>query len=761
MLFNRHLMRKNALLFFYFCLCSFHWIKAQNSLNYLSSTTGAACYAIAASNGFLYAGAGNTLQVYSSSGIPPFTLLFEHRFTSNIAAIKVKGSKLFVAANHAGISMWDLSTPSLPLLLDEYEPDSLNEAVYDIAFKGDSIFASYKTKMALFLSAGNSLSLLQKFAYQSGNSLVRGCEVKGNYLAFTTAYGSNSQTGIHLLNASNLIPYFFYPQNFCDPEDVIFGQSTNLLHVLGGTESWFNTDPRGLFYSLSIANPYQPQLNFIDTIKGITYLAVAQPQRAQIINDTVYVASVAAYNTTTPFPLSGNVLVYDATVLSNEHKLTDIYAGLWHFDLAIDQHKMYVASEWYGIKTLDISNIYNEQDLGNTLTGGWNTSADKYHNKLVVANEGYGFKLFDIASLTQPQLIDTSNAQGFCYGVSFSTDGNYIYGYFYTGADFRIYDSQTLNQIAALDINVLPTTTDWLDAQVWQSKAINVEVPSLSQKKICILDVSNPLQPLIDTQFVAPQVNDILVNSDGKLFIANNGSIQIYDLQTRTMLVNLPLLFQNVTAIAFYNDTLYANVDGIFPGFRKYIYQGGTQLNYVNTMSLAIPNPKFIAADAFGIYLDYQQQGVVALNKSSLAPVGYYKHSLEFYRPDQWGQKMMMCKDSLILLSEYFGQTSLLSNYSGVLGVEKGEQLSDPEILVFPNPSSKLINVSINKQLTATIQLNLLNLNGKQLLSKSYPVSELETTCIQLDCSGLTAGYYLLQLKIENKWCNKRIVVLN
>jgi hypothetical protein len=118
-------------------LLLFHLLSAQTNLQYISSTTGAACYSVAFNNGFLYAGAGNTLIAYNTStGNPPYQQLSEHRLGSNITLIKIKGNKLFVSANHAGISMWDISIPSAPSFIDDYLPDSLNEAVYDMAFKG-------------------------------------------------------------------------------------------------------------------------------------------------------------------------------------------------------------------------------------------------------------------------------------------------------------------------------------------------------------------------------------------------------------------------------------------------------------------------------------------------------------------------------------------------------------------------------------------------------------------------------------------------
>ncbi|MBL0048293.1 MAG: T9SS type A sorting domain-containing protein [Bacteroidetes bacterium] len=720
---------------------------AQSQLQYLSSTTGAACYAVAYYNNFVFAGAGNTLQVYDvSNSQAPYAKVYEHRFTSNIACLKVKGTKLFVAANHAGLSMWDISNPTQPGFLDAFEPDSINEAAYDIAFKADSVFVSLKSKMALLLNNGTSLSLLNRFAYQSNGIVARGCDVKGNLLAYTSAYGPNAQTGVHLLDANTLTQLSFFTQNFCDPEDVIFGANIPLLHVLGGTESWANANPNGLFYSLDITTPTLPTLNYMDTLKGITYLAVAQPQRGQLINDTVYVATVAAYNTSTPFPLSGNVFVYDASNPVTEHKLTEIYAGLWHFDLAIHQHKMYVASEWYGLKTLDISDIYNEIDLGNTLTGGWNTSADIYKNKLVVANEGYGFKLYDITDKYQPQLLDTSNEQGFCYGVSFSSNGNYIYGYFYTGKDFRVYDANSLALLSSIDVNATPATTDWLDAQVWQNKAINIEAPSLSQRKIFIADISNPLQAVIDTQFVAPQVNDILVTPAGKLILANNGSIQVYDLQSRNMIVNVPLAFQNVTSIAFYNDTLYANVNGLFAGLRRYLYTGSSQLTLISSITLPIPNPKFMAADAFGLYLDYQQEGLFAFSKNSLTQIGYFRHSQEFYRPDQWGQKMLMCKDSLLILSEYFGQTSLLTNCDTYFTHATAFVADSKAIQVYPNPATDKINLRFTLSENSAVRLDLYTLQGtiaKRLLSTIQPKGE---AFFSIDIDDLAEGQYIIKL---------------
>jgi hypothetical protein len=741
-------MKKIVFIFFVFILCCVNY-KAQSNLQYISSTTGAACYSVVFNNGYLYVGAGNTLIAYDvSSGNPPYQQLSEHRLGSNIASLEIKGNKLFVAANHAGISMWDISIPSNPSFIDDYLPDSLNEAAYDMAFKGDSIFVAYKTKMAIFHDDGNVLSLLNRFAYQSNGSLTRGCDIKGNLLAFTTAYGPNTETGVHIYDIATLNELSFYEQDYCDPEDVMFGQNTSLLNVLGGTESWFNADPRGVFYSLDISNASLPTLNYLDTLPGITNFAIAQPIRGQIINDTVFVATNGAYDPANPIPLMGNVFVYDCSNASSEHLVTKLKAGLWHFDVAVNNQKMYVASEWYGVKTVDISDLFNEVDLGNSLTGGWNTSSDKYGNKLVVANEGYGFRLFDISDLHNPVLLDTNQYPGFCYGSQFSKNGDYIFGFYYAGDEFRVYNTSNLNLVSSLDVNTgALSITDWTDSQVWQDYAIAIEGSGLG-KEIFIGNISNPFIPAIDTEFTALFTNDIFVNSNGKLFIANVNSLQVYDIASGTMPVNMGAFGQTFECIAYYNDTLYAYVtQGAQHFLKKYFYNGSNQLTLLNSAPVSFTVPKLMAADAFGLYIDFQQEGLFAYDKNTLTQTGYYRHGLEFYRPDQWGQKMLVCKDSLIILSEYFGQTTLFTNYDDYfIAVHEINSPENNKLIVYPNPGNRF-TVSCS-ELADDMKFDLIVYDASGKVFKKIILKNSEK---QIDASKWKKGMYLITTKIKGK----------
>ncbi len=672
---------------------------SQTNFQFLSATTGAGCYEVCVYGNYLFAGAGNTLMVFdASTGTPPMNKLFEHRFTSHIDNIEINGSKMFVAANHAGLSMWNITNPASPVLLDEYIPDSLNEAAYNIAFFGDTVFLAYKSKMAIFKDNGNSISLLGCFAYQTGvNTRVRGCAVKGNLLAFTVAYGTNPQTGVYIYNASTVSKLSFYQQNYCDPEEVEFGKNTNLLHVAGGTESLasFGLDAKGLFYSLDISNPALPLEVFRDTIPGIPGLAIAMPMNIVNKNDTIFVATEAALdaNFQGGDTVSGQIYVYDAVNQSNVHLINSLNAGLWHFDMDIKGDNMFVASEWYGVKTVEISDLLNEVNKGNTLTGGWNLGSDKFGDRMIVGNEGFGMKLFDIANPQNPVLVNSLNTVGFCMDVNFSKNGNYIFGWFWTVDDFRVYDANTLNEISSLPI-INSGIADYFRSRVWNDKVIAIQKVG-NNKSIISVDVSNPFNPFVDTSISINNILDMTVDENGKIFVATKDSLFVLDINAgySKELTVLPALnlFNDFVSVAKFNDTLFAYVSGLNGGIIKYRYNGSNQLVQILSVTHQIPNfsPKFLAVDSFGLYLCYVEQGLFSFNKNDLTQTGYYRHGMEFVHNFLWGPQDIFCKDNLIFLVEYMGQTTILSNNDNFNSAESiGIKKSKNVWRVFPNPGN-------------------------------------------------------------------------
>jgi hypothetical protein len=751
---------------------------AQDSLKFISATTGAACYQVEYHNNHLFAGTGTTLRVYDASASPPYPLLFEYRFRSIVLDLKVRGHFLYVAANHDGISKWDVSIPSNPVKLYEYVPDSLDEAAHDLAFFGDTLFVAYYKKVGVFYDNGASFRKLATFGHLTGNGYIAGGEVKDGIYAYTVARNTRagpSPDGVYFRNARTFSFISRYLQTFAAPEDVVFGKNTPLLHVLGGTQSTYNPlDPRGLFYSLDVSNLNAPRLAFVDTLTdAVAGLAIAAPLNAVNVNDTIYVATNAALEIDWKFPnpANGHVYVYDATNPSAISFLTDIYAGLWHFDVDVNENLLYVASEWYGIKTLDLTDVFNEVDLGNTLTGGWAMKGDKYGNTLILANEGYGFKKFDISNIGRPVLAGaatyTANAPGFCQEVKFSADGNHIYGLFQTYEQFRIYDANTL-ALSGFIRNIGGVSYGNTDMLIWGNKVF-VDAGTGGNESLLVIDVSNPAAPFIATT-MQMNVNDMKMDGSGKLFSCNNDGIYVYDVTTGAPDLLASHVFsagiQNGEQIAVSNDTIFAYVT--WKGLVRYIYN---RTSNIISEDVAVPltygEPRAMAVDSFGLYLAWTEFGLYAFDKRTLAQSSWYRTGLDLKGySDNWPVTDLFCKDNLIFLVEYFGQATILSNDNDlVVSAEEhspraqGERLTFELAQNFPNPFNPSTTIRFSLSAREWVTLKVFDVNGREVATLVEGKMAAGVHNVTFAPRDLAGGLYFYQLT-AGKFSQTRRAVL-
>jgi|GEM_PF-683398 len=763
-------------------------VEAQppGTLQRISSTTGAACYTVKYYNNYVFAGAGNTVQVYGTNPTSGLigNLITEQRLVSHVTDMRMYGTHLLVSANTDGVYLYKTSTlPGALTQLAHYLPDSTDEAAYNLAVKGDTLFVAYKRKMAAFLldtSSSPSIQLLDRFGHLPSSqpvARVRGCDVKGGLLAYTVAgYSTSTQanaiTGVHLVNAAatNFPQVYFYQQDYCDPEDVLFGKNTTLLHVLGGTESYAQgNNPEGIFYSLNVSNPSNPQLVFSDTIAefgySLAYFQISNAMKAENVNDTIYVAALGAPDTTnTPLNITGHTYLYDATSSAQVSLINAVYAGLWHFDVAINRKKMYVASEWYGIKTIDLTTLLSGgTDLGDTPTGGWNKGGDVHGNKMIQANEGYGMRLYDISSPATPVLLDT-NRQEFCWGARFSGNGQYVFGFYYSADDFRVFDANTLQMTGSVDQFVLPV--DPHRTRSWQHMAVTAAHVGLLDNLI-IADASNPGAPQIPFTRAYADPIDIDVDTAGNLFVMRNDSITVYDLGNSTFprvatIAVPPFTFQNnFASICVYKDTVYAVVMGTVAasGIYKYFFSG-------NSLSLAggpypLPVPanvdtvKYIAADSFGVYVVYQDFDLHALRHADMAPTGYYRHGRAFFRKSDYGPQDLYCRNGMLFLHEYFGQTSIFSNDTGfILSTAPQPAAWTTGIFVFPNPAQENVTVQLPGNPGAKKTVSLVNLLGQEIFREVLAGER-----VQVDVRGFAEGLYILRVESAGKIFTEKLVL--
>lgn len=673
-----------------------------------SSTTGAACYEVEIVGDYIYAGTGNTLQVFYApvDSLPTYAQVWERRFGSVIDDLVLVGDVLYMAANHDGVWKIDVSSPEEPETIWNWNTLAYDDAAYDISVSGDSLFVANKRKMSLIRDMGETFDFVSNFAEQEDAfSRLRGSDVYGNQIAFTVATIlpslDSSTEGVYFHALDDLTQQAFYHQPFGDHEDVIFSDDGEELYVLGGTESTSSLNINGLFYALDVADLDDLNLLYADTLEATPIFAIGSAMNAIVENDTIYVATQSAEDSI-PFPwnaVNGNIYVYDAVDPQDIHTIAHIDAGLWHFDLAKRNNTLHVASEWFGIRSIDVSDLPNDTTIGDTPTGGWNVGSDVHGNRMAVGNEGYGIKLFDITTPQQPELINEHiNIQnGFCMHVDFSEDGEYLFGsYFLANDGFRVFDATTLEQVAEVAEFVGYERT-----AVWGEHFI-----SLHNNVVRHIDIGDPLAPEMT---VLDQLSgqDFVISDNGVACFSKPGELIFYDLQTQTLETMMAVLGEQFGAVASQSDTLY--VYSSTQGLLRIDVADGENPILIDATSTNLEGPKFMAANADGLYLGYQEQGVFALNLQDFISTAYYRSSLEFYLPELWGMQDLRAYEGLVLLAEYFGQTTLLSTQDVIIGTE---DIMTPDISVFPNPVGEVLNINI----PFTCAANIVDVNGRIVL---------------------------------------------
>jgi len=737
---------------------------AQNPLNYLSSTKGGSCYEVCYYNNYLYAGCANTLIVFPLSGPnkTPGTATDSVRFISNIDYMVVRNGFLYICANHNGLWKYDVSNPAQPVMVSHYAPASLYESVYDVAFYGDSVLVAAKTKVNLLRDNGSSFSFLGTVATYTGTTRVRGLDIKDSLLAFTVGYSStNAIDGIYLYNLKNLAQLGFYNDTQGDPQDVNFGQNTKLLHVMGGTLT--STFVNGQYYALDYTNPSTPSLVFSQQINGLLILgSISNPMNAVVLNDTVYVSTHGGgpigYS---GGPFTGQVYVFKATSTGSVSLLTDIYAGLYHFDTDIDPvtRTMYIASEWYGVLTMDISNIYSEVFRKRTNTGGWCHGSALAKNKLVEASEGFGMRLFDVTNLEVPQIMAEDTAVGFCRGISISDSADYVFGWYLTGKRLRVRDANTLAFVC--DTSVDPGTfiiSDFEKSRYHNGKVAVIENISAGNKKIVLANVSVPAQAYVQFYRQKNNVSDLLFHpTTGVLFACAADSIIVFDPNTMAVITAVTPPgggLQQYKAFTLSGDTLYVCYSGLGAGIAKYAYNSGLQaLTYMTAglFPMASTSRIFMASDNSLLYISSTLDSLKAITKTiPYSKVDIYNHGADHVFDNLWGNTDLYYKNGHLFLNEYMGQTSIFGqpNSTGISdAVSEKNKLS-----VYPNPASDYFTVQ-----TGTHEESLVSIYDTQ--GKLMYLADVRSEKFQLSAQGFHRGLYFVSVKTGGKESTTKLLI--
>jgi hypothetical protein len=78
---------------------------------------------------------------------------------------------------------------------------------------------------------------------------------------------------------------------------------------------------------------------------------------------------------------------------------------------------------------------------------------------------------------------------------------------------------------------------------------------------------------------------------------------------------------------------------------------------------------------------------------------------------------------------------------------------------VFPIPVSSLLNVQLHAISPGTVTIELIDMLGRTVKHVTWNSANTNEPVIQLNVTGLPDGKYMLLVKTENEFLNKRIVV--
>lgn len=519
----------------------------------------------------------------------------------------------------------------------------------------------------------------------------------------------------------------------------------------------------GSYYALDYTTPSSLQLKFNDTINGQLLLgSISAPMSAKIINDTVYISTQGAGPINyTGGAFTGQVYVYDATNPNNIHLLTDLYAGLYHFDIDIDEatRTMYVASEWYGVLTVDIQNLYNEVSLGKTYTGGWCHGSAFAKNRLVEASEGYGVRLFDVSVIQSPQLIAEDTAVGFCRAISISDSANYVYAWHLTGDRLRVYDGNNLSASGNADVDQgVFIISDFKQSRYHNGKVAVIEEISANNKKVVVANVSNPSLPVIEHYRQKNSVEDLLFHPSGLLFVCAHDSLIVFDPSDMSIVAALQPPsggFQQFKSFTLFNDTLYVYYSGLGEGIAKYYFNSSLQtLTYVSATVFNMNSTYriFMTSDSSYLYIGSTIDSLKVLTKA--APhtvVSTYNHGADHIFDNLWGLTDLYYRDGYLFLNEYMGQTTIFGEPTIITGIETAH-LKNNSSFIYPNPSSDqcIINTGTKNE----CMVNIYDLQGKLVYTNRVKAEK-----FQLNTSSFNAGLYIVSLVSEENTTNMKLVI--
>ena len=390
---------KRLIFTFFFLFLSFLLSAQVKELNRLGQTPGGFGWHVNydSASKRLFVGCGTSVWIYDASNTTSaqtIKVIAKRPLLGTINDLSLSGNILFAAATHDGVYALDATSDSLTVIAHYLMPN--DSGAYHMWRTHDTLYVANSQKVNVLKYSLGSFTPITTFGI-TGAYCVTG---KGNYIAVGSQ--SLSKGTIAVYNKNNLAtPFFTWQYNkIWDVQNLQFADRRNdVLYICGGPEDLFFS--KSNLFAIQFTGSSVTAIDSFTVSGGILNYAQMDIINLDSRNDTLFVATTAAFNSTT-FPYCYAAII-DASHFPADtlHQIGFYVPGLWHFDVALMKGTPYVAtsSEWLGVCINNISHLQPGDTLGFLETGGYGIKSQIKHDTLWVAQEGYGLAAYKLDSL--------------------------------------------------------------------------------------------------------------------------------------------------------------------------------------------------------------------------------------------------------------------------------------------------------------------------------------------------------------------------
>lgn len=741
---------------------------AQTDLHRIGQTPGGSSFHVNYDSitKHLFTGAGTSLWVYDMTDPADPVILAKRPFLGLINETILSDNVLFVAATHDGVYALDVDSDTLSII-DHYAVDGLGDiGAYDICLSGDTLFVADKFKVRRlkytpgtgFTSIDPDFALFGSFCVAERGDLI--------------AVGKQPSGTVEIYNKNNLIipVSSWHNTNIRTVQHLQFSDSDDhVLYVCGGPTNLFS---KSWFFALELSGDQLIAVDSFD-VSGVVLLAQANIRDMDSRNDTLYIATTCAVDSSMGAPLS-YIPVIDASGLpaDNMNMISYLNPGLWHFDVSLMDGTPYLAtaSEWLGVALNDVTTSQPLDTLPLMETGGWTQKAKVRGNTLWVAHEGWGLAAYNTDSLK--------------FANGYMTDSRILHLYsqlnhFFVGefeflndtllllSNGDVYNLKPWQQGGkpqkAYQLNCLGVSLHNAFTNTGQRLVVGSEIVGFAQQ----MSLFNPFDPngnSLKTIDLYNNPNSITVTGDTVFYGMKTGVSGTDIFLTASVIrdddfilidtILLPFNLSGLNAVSVENNVVAIGKGSIVAWYSW----NGSEFTLLNSLFDPTMNAIDVVLENNYLYVADKMNGVKIFDIISGTLVGQYEQKTGWCGNFGY-QDLCLDDDGLIYLSDFNAGVIMIERFDQTLGTNDHKIPPDTveeNILVYPNPSSSFFTVEFDNPENVDYTISIYNSLGQKVMSIDNITTEKQT----IETGTFKRGIYFIELKNGNhRYKIKKVVI--